>query len=545
MIKGDIKGKEYYKYAEDVIKKRIPAGEYIRLACERFMKDLKRKDIIFDVKKADNMINFVGCMRHSDGEFAGQYFKMLPWQQWVCANIYGFLRPDGSRKYTTAYIEISRKSGKSSLASAFAIWGLIEEPGAQVICAANSREQASILLNCATGYIRTIDPEQKDLRIYRSEVKLRNSNSFLKIVAAQTGKLDGLNCSTFVIDEFHEAPDTRMYDVLRSSQGMRKSPLGIIITTAGFNLDGPCYEMRTVQVDCLRGLKDDDSTFAAIYSIDENDDWKDKKNWYKSNPCLGITVKEKYLVEQVHQAAINPSLEVGVKTKNMNLWCQSAEVWIKDTVINGAMKKLDFTEFNEDICFASIDLSAVSDLTCINYMVKKDGIYYFRTDYYLPESALTDTNNALMYNQWAKKGYLKLTPGNTTDYDYILKDLMYWSGRLNIYKIGYDQWNSSFFVIKATEEGLPMQPYSQTTGSFNKPCREFERQILQGNVYMEYNPITRWCFQNAKLKFDNNDNCKPVKGGGKSKKIDGCITVLQSMGLYLESPLYGGEITVI
>lgn len=546
MINGDITNKTYYKYAKDVINGKIKTGHNIILACKRFLKDLERNDIIFEVGKADNVIEFIGLMKHNTAQFAGKPFILLPWQQWVVANLYGFYYLDGSRRFSTAYIEIARKNGKTQLAAALGLYSLIGEgeSGAQVICAANSKEQAAILLSAATSLAKSIDKDKKYLKPYRNQISMPLADSFLKIVSADTSKLDGLNCSTFIIDEYHEARDTKMWDVLKSSQGMRKNGLGIIITTSGFNKTSPCYAKRTVGIEVLNELKEDDAFFCAIYTIDDTDDWTDENVWVKACPCLDVTVTRKYMREQIHSATINPSEEVGVKTKLLNLWCDSASVWLPESYIVRNSKKVNLEDFRGCQCYVGVDLGATSDLTAVSYLIEKDGTYYFKTDYYLPESALTEKSDRELYKYWKQQGLLKITEGNVTDYDYITNDMVKASEIVSLQAVGYDKYNATQWAIHATELGLPLQEYSQTLGNFNKPTREMERLILSGKAVIDNNEINRWCFKNVTLKSDHNGNVKPNKSV-KAKKIDGAIAMIQALGMYLQVPHYSNELFII
>lgn len=228
----------------------------------------------------------------------------------------------------------------------------------------------------------------------------------MKVLAADSTKLDGPNPSTFILDEYHAAKSNSLKAVLESGQGTRDNPLEIIITTAGFDKLGPCYELRTTATEILNGLKEDDSFFMAIYSLDENDDWKDEANWIKSNPNMDVTVKSSYLRKEVRKAMNTPSDEVNVKTKNLNMWCDSSDVWIPDDYILACSRKVDLDDFTtKDDCFAGIDLSSTSDLTCVSFMIPKDGKFYFKTLYYLPEEALETKKNKEQYSEWVRLGF--------------------------------------------------------------------------------------------------------------------------------------------
>lgn len=539
--------KGYYHYVEDVLNGKIVVGELIKLACQRFKDDLQREDIYFNESVVDKAINFIGTLKHFMGKSSGKHFKLENWQQFIIANIVGWYWKDGNtRRFTSSYIEVSRKNGKTALAAALCLYYLIAdgEDGAEVDLAANSKEQAKIAFEFCSSFSKQLDPKGKYLKPYRDNVQFALNNSKLKVFAADDSKLDGFNASFGLIDEYHAAKNSKVRDVIKSSMGMRNNPHLCTITTAGFDKTLPCYKLRSTSIEILNKLKTDDSMFIAIYSLDDKDNWTDKDNWVKCTPNLNVTVTSKYIKEQVQSAINNPSEEVGVKTKTLNLWCDVADVWLPESYIVRASKDIHLEDFRDCECYIGVDLSATSDLTAVSYLIEKDNIYYFKTDYYLPESALVDKPDRETYKLWKQQGLITITTGNVTDYDYITNDIVAASNILNIQKIGYDKWNATQWAIHATEIGLPLEEYPQTMGNFNRPTKELERLILSGNTVIDNNEITRWCFRNVELKSDYNGNVKPNKGI-KSKKIDGVIAIIQALGMYLTVPHYSNEILTI
>ena len=539
--------KGYYHYVEDVLNGKIVVGELIKLACQRFKDDLQRQDIYFNESVVDKAINFIGTLKHFMGKSSGKHFKLENWQQFIIANIVGWYWKDGNtRRFTSSYIEVSRKNGKTALAAALCLYYLIAdgEDGAEVDLAANSKEQAKIAFEFCSSFSKQLDPKGKYLKPYRDNVQFALNNSKLKVFAADDSKLDGFNASFGLIDEYHAAKNSKVRDVIKSSMGMRNNPHLCTITTAGFDKTLPCYKLRSTSIEILNKLKTDDSMFIAIYSLDDKDDWTDKDNWVKCTPNLNVTVTSKYIKEQVQSAINNPSEEVGVKTKTLNLWCDVADVWLPESYIVKASKDIHLEDFRDCECYIGVDLSATSDLTAVSYLIEKDNIYYFKTDYYLPESALVDKPDRETYKLWKQQGLITITAGNVTDYDYITNDIVAASNILNIQKIGYDKWNATQWAIHATEIGLPLEEYPQTMGNFNRPTKELERLILSGNTVIDNNEITRWCCRNVELKSDYNGNVKPNKGI-KSKKIDGVIAIIQALGMYLTVPHYSNEILTI
>ena len=548
----NVKETEYYKYAQDVLNGSIVAGELVRLACKRFIDDFERPELEFRAEIVDRFITFCSLIKHFKGKSAGEQFKLEPWQQFIGANILGFYyKNTNDRKYTNSLLCVSRKQGKTALAALFCLWFLIGdgESGAEVDLAANSRQQAQIAYEFCTNYARQLDPSGKELKCLRTGIKLKLNDSNLNVFAADSTKLDGFNASFALIDEYHAAKDSRLYDVLKSSQGQRKNPHLMVISTVGFSITSPFKKLYDTDCEILHGLKEDDSTFAMIFALDDGDDWRDERVWRKIAPNLDITVTTKYLREQVIQAENNVSAETGILVKNFNVWQQVTNIWIPDSYVNRCFKKISYSDFNEDtsLCYCGTDLAAVGDMTAVSCMYTRDDDdkLYFITEYFLPETALTESANRELYKQWKRQGLLTITEGNVTDYTYITRMMLKRNSHIPIRKVAYDSWNSTQWAIEATEQGLPLEPYSQSIGNFNRPTRELERLIRSQKVVIQTNEITRWMFRNVLLKHDHNDNVKPTKGGTGNQKIDGVIAILEALGIYLLEPRYSGEIFTV
>lgn len=535
---------KYIDYPTKVLNGEITACEYVKLACKRYLTWLERTDIEFRVEKVDKVVSFCSHLKHFTGQDNGKPFVLSPFQFWIVCNIYGFYwRDTDLRVIKNVYIELARKNGKSFFAAALALYNLVwdGENNAEIEVVANSTKQAKIIFQMCSYLASGIDPRKKHFKFYRDSIKYPKTKSLLQVLSSDVNANDGWNSSLFIIDEYHSAQNSLMYDVMKSSQGNRNNPLAIVITTAGFNLFSPCYQLRQTNIEILRGLKTDDTVFAAIYTLDDGDDWQNPENWVKANPNLGVSVKEQYLKEQIKQAINNSSLEVGTRTKNLNQWLTSSNVWLSADDIGKCTANIEIPNNSETFIYCGIDLAAVSDLTALAAMWIDGDKYYFKVWYYLPQSCLYDSPNAEQYKQWKREGFLTVTNGNVTDYDYLLNDLLKISQNAIISKVAYDQYNATQWAINATNEGLPLEPFSQALWHFNKPTKEFERLVKMGKVILDNNPITRYCFSNVVLRFDANENCKPYKEMNNNK-IDGVIAILEALGAYLETPQYSNTI---
>lgn len=534
----------YDIYADDVINNRVTVCNYIKQAVTRYISFKKKYN--FREDKVQEVINFISKLKHFSGAVAGKPFLLEPWQQWIIANIFGFYRDNGRRLTRTVYLEVGRKNGKSSLLAAIQLYMFVcGEAGAEVDYCANSAKQASISFQMTSKYLRSIDSKCKYFQRYRDSIKFPKADSIINVFASDADKLDGYSPSSFLLDEMHEMKDSKLYDVLVSGQGFRENPLACMTTTAGFNKFGFCYNFRKICLEILAGVTEKDNMFAAIYTIDDTDNWQDHNVWLKANPNLGVSVQVEFIGDQIESAIQNPSLEISVKTKNLNMWVDSAETWIpyEDLLKCVGDVKRDMFD-KETYCYVGVDLSSVSDLTAVSVLIPYNGKLYYKTFYYLPQETVYNSPNSQLYQQWQRQKFLTVTPGNVIDYDYITADIKRISEYFIIDKIGYDPYNSTNWAIQCTSEGMPMEPYSQSLLNFNAPTKELERQIKLGNVVMDNNPITLWCFANAVLKIDHNENMKPVKEI-KEQKIDGTIAMIEALGIYQSQPNYSNEIMAI
>lgn len=535
----------YTDYPNKVLRGEVVAGQLIQLACKRFMSLLESDNITFNAAKADKVVNFIEKLTLSTGKFAHTKFKLSEWQKFVIYYVYGLVYKDSGLRVTReVYLQLSRKSGKTALASAMALYHLVAdgENDGQIIFAANSTAQAQLAFTMATNYVSYIDPKGKYFKKYRDSIKFPTTKSIMKVVSADASRLDGLNISAAVIDEYHAAPNNAVSEVLSSSVGMREQPLIIYVTTSGFDLTSPCYQMRNTCVELLHGKLQDDSLAAFIFELDEDDDIENPKNWLKCQPNLGLTVTQDYIQSELTKAKNNPSLMTNFKTKILNKWVASAiGEWIPSEYILKCSEKVDLTQWGDYVCYLGLDLSSVSDMTAISVLVF-DNInqrYLFKNYYFLPQTALEESSNREKYRVWYELGYLNLTSGNVVDYEYILNKIQEINKVIPIQAIAYDSWQSTALIIKLTECGFNCVPFSQSTGSMNRPTRHLEMIARNEHLVIDDNPITRWMFANCELREDYNNNVKPIKLNKMSEnKIDGIAAMCDALGHYLTEKHY-------
>lgn len=532
-------------YPWDVLDGKILACENIKLACKRFMDFLDMEDRYFDVEDVERTIRFFERFRHFTGQYNNKPFILQEWQKFMICGIYGFKwKKDGTRVTRTFILSVSRKQGKTSCISIMAIKALLEENNAQVIVAANSASQASILFKMASSYLKSLGGKvDKLFRRFRDRIMFDKTDSSMRVVSADASRLDGLNCNFAVVDEISQAPNSDVYDVLESSMGSRQQPLMCCCTTRSNNQSGFYKELEQSGIDVMRGLKQDDSVFCLVYTLDDGDDCEDEKVWKKCSPNLGISVSEDFYRQQITKMKNNPSQTTAIMTKVFNVWTSTSNVWIPQSYTFKVMDKVKMDDFKDKLLYLSFDLASTSDLTCLSAMYEDNGTYYFKNWYYLPQEALKTSTNKDNYKKWQRQGFLTVTQGNVTDYDYVMNDIQKLQDNSEgIARISYDSWNATDFTIRLTESGFNMKPYSQSIGSMNRPTKAIERLIMEGkNIVIDKNPITLFCFENSVPKPDYNDNIKIIKESYENK-IDGVVAIIMNYGGFQEENHYDGSL---
>ena len=448
---------------------------------------------------------------------------------------------------------ISRKNGKTAICSALSLAAMVgdAQSGQEIDIIANNSKQAGICFDQIKNYAESVDPLRKIFQTYRSEIRVPYFKSKIQVLSSESMGLDGWNSSVVIFDEFHAQRNWDLYNVMKSSQAAREQPLMIVLTTAGFLIGEayPCYSTWETCIDILRKDKQDDAYFSAIYQLDEGDDWQDEECWIKCSPSLDQTVFRQFMREELTAAKNNVSLENGIRTKTLNEWRQSENVWLPYDLLKSNMQPMTVEDMsnlpNVSYAYIGVDLSAVSDLTALSLMVESEGKFYFKSWAFVPEDCLLSGQNAMRYRDWQKMGYIDVTDGNVQDYDYILSKIREIDSVIPIAGVYYDQWNAVQFAVNATNIGLPMYPYSQALGNFNRPTKMFELLLKKGDIVMDYNTMVLWCFANSTLKYDFNDNCKPIKADTKNGKIDTVIAMLQALGGYYLDNNFTQDLTAV
>lgn len=538
------------QYAHDVLSGKILACEYVKLACKRYFNDREtgeQRGIYFNENKALRIINFFKFVKHSKGEWAGQQFELEPWQQFSLWNIFGFENADGTRRYNYAYIEVPKKNGKTTWMAGIANYLFIAdgEDGAEIYSAALNRPQAKKCFNEAQSMIRKSPALSKRVTVYTHNMHILSTESKFEPLTSDEDSQEGINPHGAIIDEYHVHKNTGIYDTIKSAMGSRRNPIILIITTAGFDKNKPCFTERKKVIQILEGSIIQDNYFGIIYTADEGDNWEDETTWQKCNPNYGKSVKPTYIKKEYIDAKNSPTKLVNFLTKNLNIWTDAQEIWIKDKdwVASGSPFELESLKRME--CYGGLDLSSVSDITslCLLFPLGDEqfkALWYF----WLPELTAEDRKKYVNYHVWKEQGYITFTEGNVIDYDWIYADVTGFTtngdkakkpGIVDLFdlkSIAYDRYNSSQIVINLQQAGVELSPFGQGFVSMNTPTQGIEKLILQKKLNHGSNPVMRWMCSNVSIEKDAAGNMK-INKKKSSEKVDGMVSLVMAYGEYL------------
>lgn len=532
------------RYIKGVLDGTIATCKWVKLACQRQVDDLADDSFpfTFDVDSANRVVKFAEALPHIKGsKFAGKKLEMGDWQCFILTTVFGWVDDNGYRRFKTAYIEVPRKNGKSTMSAPVALYLLSAdgEPGAEVYSAATTRDQAKIVWADAKHMVDRSAGLRSALNVETSahSIFIKTSASAFKALSKDNnGNLDGLNIHGAIIDELHGHPNRALWDVIETGTGARAQPLIWAITTAGSNRAGICYEQQSYVRKILDGVHDDPTYFGVIYSIDEGDDPFDPSIWAKANPNYGISVSPDDLARKALKAQQMASAQNNFLTKHLNVWVNADTAWMSMQYWDKcADESLDESDFLGDDCVVSCDLATKIDVAAKVKLfwrnIDGERHYYAFGKYYLPEEAAEDGRNTY-YQGWAIENRLVLTPGNVTDFSIIEDDLRDDARRFNVLNAGFDPWQASALIQNLQRDGLPVLEYRQTVQNMSEPMKELEALVLQGRFHFDGDPVLTWMISNVVCHTDAKENIYPRKERPENK-IDGAVALIAALGMAL------------
>lgn len=559
------------QYVDDVLSGRQVACEWVRLACQRHRDDRRegsKRGLRFDETAAMTAVAFFLVLRHWKGEWAGQVVALEPWQQFIIWSLFGWKQADGTRRFRTAYLEVARKNGKTTMAAGIGLYLMTAdgEPGAEIYTAATKRDQARIAHKDATMMVKASPQLRRFVSAFKDNLHELATASKFEPLGKDSDTIDGLNVHGVIADEVHAWKDSHMWDVLETGTGSRRQPLMVAITTAGFDRQTLCYQQHTYTEQILRGVIKDDSWFGIIYSLDAADlvvdeetglaPWQvDEGLWVKANPNLGVSKKVDDMRRLAKRSVEMPARLNAFLRLHLNIWTQAETRWINRRYWDLCGRhEVAEEQLQLRRCYGGLDLSTNIDLSAWVLVFPppaEGGVYEVLCRFWVPQDNVWERvrRDKVPYDQWIREGWIEATPGNVIDYAFIKAQIAKDRKVFDLRELAFDRWGSKDIVGDLQDElgfaideeeakryGKPLlMQFGQGFASMAGPMRDLERLILGGQLAHGNNPVLNWMADNLVVREDPAGNQKPDKE--KSiERIDGMVALVMALA---RAVLYG------
>lgn len=535
---ADVKGKKHCKW--------------VRLAASRHLKDLSRRDwaYCYDEWHVGDVCDFIEKLPHVEGQWESPTIHLEPVQIFILAMVFGWrhVKTD-RRRFTLVYVEMARKGAKSTMTAGVSLYCLCceGEVGPQVIVGATTAEQAGKVFNPAKQMVSKTATLRAafGLEAWSRSISCASNGGFMQPINAKGKTQDGWNPHLGVLDELHAHQDRALFDVIKSAFGARANPLMWIITTAGFNMNGVCYEQRTYVTKILEGVLEADHVFGIIFTLDEGDDIFDETKWCKANPMIGITPTTEWLRSEAKDARASPASEGNFKTKNLNMWLGAASAWLNMAQWQAcADDALTWEDFDGLDCWIGGDLADKDDITALVLAAfDTRGRLIWKPKFWLPEAVLLHPDHAqgrspVPYRLWSETGVLALTPGDWTDMGEVEATARDWIKRYSVRQVTFDHFAAAQHMASRLNEDLatPDRPIASILHkkaiNVTDAAKELEKRVKSGPQRLRHdnNPCMNWMASNVVVARRRDETLLPIKESEMSpNKIDGIDALINAI----------------
>ncbi|HMR51205.1 MAG TPA: terminase large subunit [Amaricoccus sp.] len=543
---------------------RVPACKRVRQAAERHLRDMKRAGtdgfpFVFDALRAEHMCAFIEGLPHIKGSWAarGERLVLLPWQAFLVASIGGWVhRETGNRRFRTAYVEVPRKNGKSTLLAGIGLYFMTVdgEPGAEVYTAASSTDQARIVFDMARTMVENAEHDGQPLAprlgliVERHKIRsVRDEAAVLRAIAAQTKSKDGKNPHCAIVDELHEHEKRDVWDSMDSALGAREQPLLIAITTAGWNLAGVCFEQRRYLGLVLDLVLENEAYFGIIFEADEGDDPGDEAVWAKANPSLGASKSIDYMRDQWTKAQASPASRGEFLRKHLDIWTSVGAAALDLDAWNAAVRReLRIADFRGRRAWIGVDLATRDDFASVVAVIPDGADWIAFAWHFLPEKQVHLPGNEHLWG-WKSEGRIVTTPGADLDLRVVEALVLALAGAaagewgwedfgLDVAQVVYDPQYAAQMVHAWEDAGITCVELRSGARNWNEPFNRLISAVEDGRFVTDGDPVLRWMAANTMLKRVNGgDYIYPAKLS-PADKIDGIAATLNAIW-----PLYQVE----
>lgn len=494
-----------------------------------------------EAERAETAVKFIRHLKHGKGEWAGRPFNLQPWQQHeIIEPLFGAMRPNGTRQYRQAYIEIPRKNGKTEIAAAIALKLLMAdgERGGEVYCAASDSDQASIVFSAAASMVRQSPLLKRRCKVVEHTKRIvvmegPYAGSFLRAIPADEAGAHGFNASAVIADEVHAWAGRGLWDVLRTSTGARRQPLTVAITTAGYDRTSLCWELHEHARQVIEGTVDDPSLLPLIYGAADEDDWTDPKIWRKANPNLGIAISEEYFTEAVREAEQMPSAQNAFRRLHLDEWTAAESRWMPMPAWDATAGVVDEQDLLGRECYGGLDIANTTDIAAYVLVFppdNPDGLYRVLPRFWIPRETMREKvrRDRVPYDEWERRGLLTATEGSSIDYAFIRREIEKSRLQYQVQEIAFDRWGAVQLTQELAAAGMEPIQFGQGYTSMSPPTKELMRLVVERRLAHGGNPILRWMADNVMVEQDAAGNIKPSKRKS-TQKIDGIVGLVMAL----------------
>ncbi len=535
------------QYGKDILSGKVPACEYVRLSVARHFEDLKKDwAYYFDKEAGMRPINFFHLLVLYEGDKAGQRFEPEPWQAWILYVVFGWKRKaDDKRRFKYVYVETPRKNGKTTFTAGIALYHLLKdgENAPHVYFVATKYQQALECLDDAVGIANKTPELKKRLVLYKTSIDYPMVNGSVDALGYNPLKMDGLNPSLVVLDEFHAHPDDGMFVKMKTAFGQRSQGLVLMVTTAGSDRNGVCYDYRdwTTKVLDPNVNIEQDNMFAIIYTIDDGDDWKEEANWVKANPSWPILEQIEFK-DEAKEAIDRATAETSFKNLRLNIWTDINEVWLKSE----EWMACEMDPPIEDVnliglpCWAGADFAETKDLCALVLNFKlTSGMTYTKYFFWIPQKKVREQEDRVDYWPWRRAGFVRVIDGDAINHAELAVEVLEILKKYQVRGMTYDSYGIGAAVIQAMiNDGYSvdkLHPIKQTTTFFQGPIVAIEERIGLGEFGHDGSPVMAWNISNTEVFYDSYGGKKFVKSKSRNK-IDGSVALAMSISEELTEP---------
>jgi len=525
---------EYYNEIENG---NIIAGEELKTQLDQLITDLDNPLYSFDEQPGNLRIDFIETFcKHTKSPFNGMPFILELWEKALLQTAYGFKMIDsGLRRFNEVILLISRKNGKTTFVAGIDLAEFfLSRGGVDIVCASNTTEQANILFEEINNMREQSPALSKETRSKKNiyHIYSPKTKNKIKKLSAQSRNKDGYNIEVGCIDEVHEMTDSKVYDAIKQSQSTKKEPLIFIITTEGTTVGGFLDNKLDYARKMLKGEIQDSRVLPWLYTQDSTKEiYEDPLTWQKSNPSLGVVKLNNYLKDVMNKSKHDLSTRVTMLCKDFNIKQADSGSWLSFDDLNNE-DKYSIDDLRDSYAIGGVDLSSTTDLTAAVLVIQKhdSSIKYVISHFFMPsevvEKRIKEDN--VPYDIWIKKGFVTLTEGNQNDFSLVTQWFMKMIQTYGIRPlwVGYDPWNSQYWIKEMEDLGFNMEKVRQGIYSLSEPMKIMEADLKNNFVNFNNNPIMKWCLANTQAKVDLNGNIQPSKLNSKYKRIDGTVALI-------------------